>query len=345
MRTRSRKLIEKEETPPKVSVKHSPKKTGSSKVLIPEKQPSVAKLIKHDFSLGWFKPADIKYFLDDLAAKSNGRLDVEVIGQSNEGRDICMAIIRQNPAKPSSFGVFIECGSNGCDWLAIGAGLYLIDRLVKDQETVPQNADYYVIPCSNPDAYENSFSPHSPLVDLSHNYPIQLGHRDVRKIPENSFQAALLRWRRSYRFMRNECVAVMNGLLANMRNIKMFVSIQEGASKPKILYPYGFCVEKVEDEGVVKEVAMAANRSSKDKLFGVSSVYEAAGVDFGNIVDFLQLSGRIKFNYVMHINDRRRKPKKQLINSLGAEVLTALKNMSEEAIKHLKDGKQAISYV
>nr|CAI5839318.1 unnamed protein product [Callosobruchus analis] len=153
-----------------------------------------------------------------------------------------------------------------------------------------------------------------------------------------------MRWRHSYRFMRNECVAVMNGLLTNVKDIKMFVSIQEGASKPKILYPYGFCVEKVEDEGTVKEVAMAANRSGKDKLFGVSSVYEAGGVDFGNIVDFLQLSGRIKFNYVMHIRDRRSKPRKHLISSLGEKVLSALKNMSEEAARRLKDEK-AISYV
>nr|CAI5839317.1 unnamed protein product [Callosobruchus analis] len=70
--------------------------------------------------------------------------------------------------------VFVEAGSNGCDWISVSTALYMIDHLVKS-DGMQTSVDYFIVPCSNPDSYKDSFTPGNTLVNLSYNYPIILG--------------------------------------------------------------------------------------------------------------------------------------------------------------------------
>nr|CAH7740070.1 unnamed protein product [Callosobruchus chinensis] len=223
---------------------------------------------------------------------------------------------------------FVEAGSNGCDWISISTALYMIDRLVKS-DGMRTNVDYFIVPCSNPDSYKASFTPGNALDNLSFNYPIILGTSDMSKIRNKNFNKTIMAWKESYQHRRPESAALIQTIDRFHGRVKLFVSLQEGAAKPKILYPYGGCSDMLPDADMVTHIAKAASRLTQKLPFCVGSIYNACGLTFGSIVDYLASTRGLNFSYVMHVNNRLKKPDADKIERVGRDVLATVMSMAK----------------
>ncbi|CAH1972616.1 unnamed protein product [Acanthoscelides obtectus] len=284
---------------------------------------------------------EIKSFLQKLQKEYKGKIEIETIGKSCCGRPILMAKIRGYSGclrRPKSYKTFIEAGSCGYSWSAVSTALYLIEYATKGNDLTVLS-DYYIVPCSNPDGYQNSLDCLSS-VDLTFNYPIVLGCGDVQNIPENQFMEAVTTWRRNYRYRSPETEALKSTLLKYKDHIKLFISLQEGPNTSKILYPFGNTVDEVDHIQLVRKVAMAGRHAAKRLMFQVGSIIEVSGMNLGCIIDYMQLldtqPGSPLFPYIVRVHNNGKRPHKCRILAQCQEIKEAVKGMASNVFMILQ---------
>ncbi|KAJ8972680.1 hypothetical protein NQ317_001700 [Molorchus minor] len=272
---------------------------------------------------------EIKNFLSEMQRAYPGKLQVQVIGHSAEGRAIFLAIIScgGNPQQPK-MATMIEAGANGDEWLTISTALYMIDFLAKNPNFV-KIMDYFIIPCSNPDAYENSLcntNKSNVAMCLSNNFPVLLGSCDMTAIRTDTFLDRIKDWKERYKCNAPETLAVIKAVVTYQFAVKLFISLQgDGTS---ITYPYGFCQNDVQDAEDLKRLAKAGQQGVKSRCFQIGSVYNVSGLTYGNIIDFLRTNrSSIKFTYVVHVNKKQKKLEPGNIICYGQEVMNCVRFM------------------
>lgn len=123
----------------------------------------------------FYNGSEIDEYIDYLQAEYPQIVEVEVIGESLEGRKIrCVKI--------SSVGrtvdgrrpiIFIDAGIHAREWAAHMSALYLMHNLVEKFEEnadILDKVDWLVVPIVNPDGFEYT---HEKVI---RNHPIQSKH-------------------------------------------------------------------------------------------------------------------------------------------------------------------------
>lgn len=286
---------------------------------------------------------EIKEYLCGLVAKYPTRINVRIIGESAQGRPILMTYISENDKSDNQKNItMVEAGSNGADYYSISSALYLIDFLIKNPNF---NAlmDYIVIPCSNPDGYlyclNNEGNGKVP-VDLSHNFPLShLGWSDLSRIQDHEFLKKVETWKKNYKFNAPETKALNKVLCTYHVAIKLLISLQEGGDK--ILFPFGCCDTKLEDEYEVLKVATSGAAGFKKKCVSVGSIYNCCGLTYGSLIDFIRFEqSAIKFMYIIHLFKKGTHPIcAEKIKEYGECVANCVRNMSKTVYMLDKKGK------
>ncbi|KAJ8931316.1 hypothetical protein NQ314_015787 [Rhamnusium bicolor] len=244
----------------------------------------------HDKFLNY---CQIEQYLGKIQKNYPEKVQIQVLGQSAEKRSIFLVIITQGARTESKMGTMIEAGSNGCEWMTVSTALYMIDFLVKDESLV-KIMDYFIIPCSNPDAYESDLTNSGrPLsMDLSNNCPVSVG------------------------FLRNE----------GDYNTRFFEGDKNMEGKlqgdgTKITYPFGFTASDIYDVNDLRKIAKAGLAGIKNRRFGIGSIYDCSGLKFGSMVDYLRShQTAIKFTYIIHVNKKERRLDPHKILCYGEDI-------------------------
>ncbi|CAH1959250.1 unnamed protein product [Acanthoscelides obtectus] len=153
----------------------------------------------------------------------------------------------------------------------------------------------------------------------------------MSRIKNQLFIKTIMEWKQSYRHRRPESTALIHTIDTFQGNIKLFVSLQEGASKPKILYPYGSNSDMLPDADMVTHIAKSALSMTHKLSFNVGSIYNVCGLTFGSIIDYLAITRGLNFSYVMHINNRLIQPNASKIQKVGKDVVVTITSMAKEA--------------
>ncbi|XP_057651929.1 carboxypeptidase A4-like [Diorhabda carinulata] len=276
---------------------------------------------------------EIKNYLNNLANKYKSNLQLQIIGESKEQRPIYLIVISQNDSEFPKNGIFIEAGSNGKDSMAIATALYMIKYLAQTCSCKTDSGimDYFIIPCSNPDAYEMSKNGNHPYLDLSTNFPLRLGNSNIDNIRLDKFLDAAKIWKNKYDFQCPERLAVIKAITTYQFVIKLFVSLQEEGKK--ILYPFGASEDPVSNINSIREVALAGNFI----CYPIGSIYQLCGLKFGTIIDFLMMfQNCIKYPYIININNRECKSDLNDIPDRAREILCGIQLMSSKISEFYK---------
>nr|CAD7268069.1 unnamed protein product [Timema shepardi] len=98
----------------------------------------------------------IQSYLRKLEKKYRKLVRVESIGKTYEGRDILVIQISTDRSARRPI-VLIDAGIHAREWIAPSMALYIINRLVENQDDTEELAakvDWHIIPVINPDGYE-----------------------------------------------------------------------------------------------------------------------------------------------------------------------------------------------
>ncbi|XP_018570880.1 carboxypeptidase A1-like [Anoplophora glabripennis] len=275
--------------------------------------------------------SQIRDFLVRLQKSCPNIMQVSTIGLSTKGRPIYMAVISEgdSTSKPKS-GTMIVAGANGTEWFTVSSALYMIEQLVKGRNLV-KIMDYFIIPCSNPDAYECSLENKGKEInamDLSRNFPFSLGIYDLSGISNEVFFKAIREWKENYRFDCPERLAVIKAVLSYQVAIKLFISLEGDGTK--ITYPFGFCNIEISDVEDLKKVAKAGKSGIKCRCFAVGSMYNLDGMRFGSMVDYIKMcQGSIKFTYTIHVNEKEKNLNPCKILCYGQDVMNCVRFMAK----------------
>ncbi|KAJ8959141.1 hypothetical protein NQ318_022400 [Aromia moschata] len=275
----------------------------------------------------------IKDFLSKVQRSYPNKVQTQVIGRSAEGRAIFMAIISCGGcADQPKMATMIEAGSNGDEWMTVSTALYLIDFLAKNQNLV-KIMDYFIIPCSNPDAYEFSLGNSSrenrcggarkkPDVSMSlcNNFPVLLGTCDMAQTDTMDFLTRLKAWKENYKCNAPETLAVIKA-------VATYQFATRGGTA--ITYPFGFTQGVPGDVEDLKKIAKAGQQGLKSRCFEVGSIYSVGGLTYGTIIDFLRTNrSSIKFTYILQVNKKERRLESRKILSLGQDIMSCVKFMA-----------------
>ncbi|KAG5874334.1 hypothetical protein JTB14_018888 [Gonioctena quinquepunctata] len=259
------------------------------------------------------------------------KFGLQVIGISTEGRPIYLAIISDDLSKEIGLGTFIEAGSNGSDWMAISSALFLIESLTRNT-SLTMIMTYFIVPCSNPDAYHNSMNtPESKnpnmRMNLTKNFPVILGNKDLTSIHTDEFLKAINFWKENFKYGAPETQALINAIATYQIALRLFVSLEEDGQK--ILYPFGFCNEDIFDVNDLKKIAKSAQSRVRSRCFEVGSTYQLCGLTFGSLPDFLRIQkSPMRFTYIIHVNTKKDNPDPERILDCGDDILNCIKSMA-----------------
>ncbi|XP_072377469.1 carboxypeptidase A1-like [Diabrotica undecimpunctata] len=277
---------------------------------------------------------EIEEFLVNLSRLNSTNLQIIVIGESQEGKPIYLVSIANT--EDITEAIFIEAGSNGEDCVAVQCALYIIKYLVESAGTCNylKTMRYYIVPCSNPDAFEINKLGQKPCFNLSTNFPLRLGNLNIDNIDLQRFLEAARSWKENYQFKSPEQMALLKALATFQYSIKIFISLQEEGFK--ITYPYGICKEPLPDVEDIRRIALLS-RAANTLCFQVGSIYQLLGLKFGTIIDFISMFfNSIKFCYIFHINSKRCSCNIQEISERAKELLQCLALMGQEVIELCK---------
>ncbi|XP_028131722.1 carboxypeptidase A1-like [Diabrotica virgifera virgifera] len=271
---------------------------------------------------------EIEEFLVNLLQMNSSNLQIIVIGESQEGKPIYLVSIANTDEITEA--IFIEAGSNGEDCVAVQCALHIIKYLVETASTCNylKTMRYYIVPCSNPDAFEINKLGQKPCFNLSTNFPLRLGNLNIDNIDLQKFLEAARNWKESYQFKSPEQMALLKALATFQYSIKIFISLQEEGFK--ITYPYGTCKEPIPEVEDIRRIALLS-RSANTLCFQVGSIYQLFGLRFGTVIDFITMFfNSIKFCYIFHINSKNCSCNTQEISERAMELLQCLALMGQE---------------
>lgn len=114
------------------------------------------KVMSGSFDLSrYYTYPEIEEYIYRLARNYPELVDIEVIGQSYENRNIYTLNICRGPNKPT---VFIDAGIHAREWIAPVAALHLISQLVevRNLTNLCEKLNFVIVPSINPDGYSYS---------------------------------------------------------------------------------------------------------------------------------------------------------------------------------------------
>ncbi|CAG9833011.1 unnamed protein product [Diabrotica balteata] len=273
---------------------------------------------------------EITEYLKSLQKRFRKKFHLEEIGKSTEKRSIYMVIITNNLKDREKMAVLVEAGSDGSNILAVASALYLINFLTKNQGLV-KIMDYYILPCSNPDAYDmiiKNISPNGTVpVNLANNFPIILGAKTLQDVTTQDFVDALEEWKINLRFSSPVTKAIIKSVAYTQKHVKLFISLQEGGSS--LVFPFGSSSEVLNDEEELATMAKSVQRVLKNINIDIGSLYKICGLTFGSVIDFLKFHcGDIKFTYIFHIKDNEQETSIRDVLVYGEDIFNCVKSLA-----------------
>ncbi|RWS09155.1 carboxypeptidase B-like protein, partial [Dinothrombium tinctorium] len=106
---------------------------------------------------------EMNRYLESLSKKYSSLASTEVIGYSNEGREMKIIIIGNGHRTKSKKIIWLDAGIHAREWAAPSAAIIISHKLLagygKDEKTttIVDKYDFYILPCANPDGYEFTF--------------------------------------------------------------------------------------------------------------------------------------------------------------------------------------------
>jgi len=103
---------------------------------------------------------EIHSWLDNLVAKHNGLIEPFNAGKSYKGRPLKgIKVGKSAPGKPA---IWFHAGIHAREWVAVASCVYIIDQLLTSSDpsvkALRENLVWYIIPVTNPDGYEYTFT-------------------------------------------------------------------------------------------------------------------------------------------------------------------------------------------
>ncbi|XP_028146290.2 carboxypeptidase B2-like [Diabrotica virgifera virgifera] len=232
--------------------------------------------------------------------------------------------------------VLVEAGSDGSNILAVASALYLINFLTRNQSFV-KIMDYYILPCSNPDAYDriikNIDLNGTVPVNLANNFPIILGAKALEGVTTQDFVDALEEWKINLRFSSPVTNAIIKAVALTQKHVKLFISLQEGGSS--LVFPFGSSSEVSNDEEELATMAQSVQRVLRNIKIEIGSLYTICGLTFGSVIDFLKYHcGDIKFTYIFHIKDNEQETSIRDVLVYGEDVFNCVKSLARNVYMH-----------
>ncbi|CAG9856983.1 unnamed protein product [Phyllotreta striolata] len=289
----------------------------------------------------------LENYLKCMETKFPAALKLHVLGESRQGRTIYMAAISNGRRADDKMAALVEAGSNGSDSIAIASALFLVDFLSRDRK-LAELTDYYVVPCSNPDAYDRHVKRQrcgdsakgdgeSIRMHLCNNFPLLLGIVDMDCVGTSEFLAALKTWKSNLEFDAPTTKAICKALAVDAP-IKLFVSLQENGHF--LSYPFGCFPQAFPDEDVKRAGRFPLCDLEKLNRLRTGSVYQLSGLTFGTVVDYIRLTyDSLKFSYILHLRDRRVKPRVEDILPYGNDTLKCVKYLARNVFLYYNKDK------
>ncbi len=116
-----------------------------------------------NMSFNAYHGAEVFHEYFDYLASTYDHVSTFSIGRSYEGRDMkILQICKNGPCGSSRYGMWIDAGIHGCEWIGPPTAMYLAQELVENDAAHPdltENLDWYILPVANPDGYAYTRDP------------------------------------------------------------------------------------------------------------------------------------------------------------------------------------------
>ncbi|XP_015019188.2 zinc carboxypeptidase [Drosophila mojavensis] len=294
----------------------------------------------------FFHLKTIYSWLDRMAAKYPGQLNVLNMGTSTQGNDIKGVKVGNNPANKA---IFIESGIHAREWIAPAAATYIINELLSSTDeriqNLAKNYNWFVFPCVNPDGYKYTFE-HDRMwrknrqlfgtcrgVDLNRNYPDHWNSTGSSSDPTRydfagPSAASEVETQRLIEFIRNN---------VEKEQIKTYISLHSYSQM--LMFPYGYTKEHVSNYDDLQEFgkkASAAIKAESGRDYVSGNLYETIYPSSGGSMDWAHAEAGIPIAYTFEL---RGPPDSQdlfilpavEIQPTASEALTAIRTIVEAA--------------
>lgn len=235
--------------------------------------------------------AEINSFLEQLVKQYPGRVAIESIGKSFEGRD--MKVVRISaPSKTNAAKkiVWIDAGVHAREWIAPSTALYLVHQLLADYDKDPlvkaslDAYDFVILPSMNPDGYEYSHTNsrlwrktrstgHSAFcdgVDANRNFDWHWNEFYARASPDLIASPCAEDYPGPKAFSEKETQAVADYLIKNKGKVHVYISLHSYSQL--WMYPWGYTSEPSDRDAEFEARAKTAVAAIK-KFSGTSYRY------------------------------------------------------------------------
>ncbi|XP_017788792.1 PREDICTED: carboxypeptidase B-like [Habropoda laboriosa] len=288
---------------------------------------------------------DIVRYLEYLALTYPKMVELIMIGHSFEGQPIKMIKISTGPNKEGETkpAIWIDAGMHAREWIGSAVATYIASQLVEKNTSYAKlldNADWMILPVANPDGYEfthigdrlwrktrsnhgedqdDSRYSHSSFLQLVNHYARWLWGKCEGVDPNRNFGyhwgevqegGASLdpcheTYAGPYAFSEPETKAMADYILANKRNIRMYLTLHSYSQM--WLVPWGYTYSRPSDYWELAKVAKKAIGAiakvhGTDYQVGPSSdlMYPTSGASD----DWAKGVAGIKYAYTLELRDR-----------------------------------------
>jgi len=206
-------------------------------------------------------------WLERLSIEHRDLVRLQIIGVTDEGRNILLVKVGKNKPGKRKPGIFIEGGIHAREWISPASVTYLINDLVtnREQANLVETYDFYIVPVLNPDGYEYSHredrmwrknrSKNVNLlnlitncrgVDLNRNYGYSWGELSILDSPQKGTPLPCLEtYIGQGPFSEKETQAVKNFIESMPGRFVAYLAFHSFGSK--IIYPWSYKDDKVPD--------------------------------------------------------------------------------------------------
>ncbi|KAL1497755.1 hypothetical protein ABEB36_008658 [Hypothenemus hampei] len=287
----------------------------------------------------------IENYLRKMKQNYPDTIDIIELGKSKQGKSIYLIAITEDLEFTSSnepkFATFIEAGLNGEDIFAVSNALFIIDYLCKNPNIV-KVMDYFIVPCSNPDAYEMFIKDN---IEKTSSETAKLTCPNVKNSKRSNDASSKIRNTKTNKAENKNSIQTDLTLnfpvilgVNNMKQIPSDLFIEKikvwkenfDCSCPEtialikgifsyqfaiklfislreggefISYPFGFTSNITLMHDCIKQVAQKGKFAIKQRNFQCGTINELQGLVYGHLIDFLKLEkASMKFLYNIHVH-------------------------------------------